>query len=764
MQAGTTPKVSQRNGHKPTNLSLYQTQVWEKNEEFDPKKILNIIRRRWLVLVGVTAVVAGGISWWTWTRPPVYQANFRMLVEPISEDRNSRNLLQLGFAPGFDYATQIEVLRSPKKLESVVSSLQETYPEINYGSLVSKLSIAQGEDAVGRLTKILNISYRDSDPQKIKLVLDKLLERYTEYGIELRQENLNRVVEFVEQQLPILKERVDTLQVELESFRKRYSLIDPETRGREISNLLAAINQQQKEAQTQLAQTQSLYVILQRQLGSSPAEAFAASALSESGRYQSIVNQLLEIETEIAAESVRFQPDSPNIQVLLEKRERLLPLLNRESERILGRGRSSNASGTLAPISVELSKQLVQTTNELQILQVRIGALEQVEKSLKEEFSLIPALARQYTDLQRRLEVANNSLDRFLATRETLQIEAAQKAISWQVISDPYLPTGTILPNVPRNIALGAIAGLLLGIGAALLSEQLDNAFHSPNEIKELTGLPLLGTIPFKRRLKQFTKSLGSGYQTDSQNWEIGNGSVITRSGLVGQQTQLTNVNRKNNYGSSPFLEAFRTLYTNIRFLSSDTPIRSLVISSCLPAEGKSTVALFLARAAAAMGQRVLLVDSDMRNPQIHDRMGLPNMRGLSNVITTEIDPNEVIQRSPFDENLFVLTAGQIPPDPIKILSSRKMQNLVEQFQNAFDLTIYDTPPSLGLADGSILATRADGMVLVVGMDKTGRSELNQVLDNLKISYVSVLGMIANGVKGQTSGADYYYRYYSPHR
>ncbi|MBC6479985.1 MAG: polysaccharide biosynthesis tyrosine autokinase [Hormoscilla sp. GM7CHS1pb] len=499
-------------------------------------------------------------------------------------------------------------------------------------------------------------------------------------------------------------------------------------------------------------------------MGSSPAEAFAASALSQSGRYQSLLNQLLEIETEIAAESVRFQPDSPNIEVLLEKRERLLPLINREYERILGPQQSSSTTGNLAPIAVELSKQLVQTTNQLQVLQVRLGALEQVEKSLKEEFSLIPALARKYTDLQRKLEFANNSLNRFLATRETLQIEAAQKAISWQVIREPLLPTRAISPNRPRDIALGAIAGLLLGIGAALLSEQLDNTFHSINEIKELTGLPLLGTIPFKRRLEEFTKSLCGGYEANPQNWQIGNGSVITRS--VGEQTRLTNVNRKY-YGSSPFLEAFRTLYTNIRFLGSDTPIRSLVISSCLPAEGKSTVALFLARAAAAMGKRVLLVDSDMRNPQIHDRVGLPkNMPGLSNVITTEIDFNEVIQRSPFYENLFVLTAGQNPPDPIKLLSSRKTQNLVEQFQNTFDLIIYDTPPCLGLADSSLLATCADGMIMVIGMDQTGRSELNQVLDNLKISDVSVLGMIANGVKGQTGGLDYYYRYryYSSNR
>ncbi|MBC6479986.1 MAG: hypothetical protein GDA56_21590 [Hormoscilla sp. GM7CHS1pb] len=113
--------------------------------------------------------------------------------------------MSLGFPSRFDYATQIEVLRSPKLLESVVSSLQETYPEISYGDLVSKLSIAQGEAAGAQLTKILNISYQDSDPQKIKLVLDKLLERYVDYGIYLQQENLKRVVKFVEEQLPILR-------------------------------------------------------------------------------------------------------------------------------------------------------------------------------------------------------------------------------------------------------------------------------------------------------------------------------------------------------------------------------------------------------------------------------------------------------------------------------------------------------------------------------------------------------------------------------
>lgn len=767
MPTGKFSQGTPRNGQQPIPLNYYASSLQEK-DEFDPKQLFNIIKRRIWVLVGVTAAFTGAIWVWTGTRDLVYLSEFRMLVEPVSEPSSSRELVTSRQPDsGFDYATQIEVLRSPKLLEPIIENLKSIYPTITYGEVVSRLSIVQVQDGQARPTKILTISYRDSDPQKIRTVLEALVEGYGLYGIELRQQSLQRGIQFVEEELPLLRERVNSLQVELESFRRRYSLIDPESRGVEISSLMNVVNQQQKDSQTELAQKQSLYVVLQRQLGSNPADALLASALSESPRYQELLNQLLQTEAEIARESVRFLPDSPDMQVLLEKRENLLPLLSRESQRVLGMQPPPTASGDLAPISVDLSKELVRTTNEIQVLEVRLAALDQVQNQLRQQFSLIPALARQYTDLQRELEVANNSLNRFLATRETLQIEAAQKAVSWQVISEPYTPFYPISPNLSRNLTLGTVAGVLLGIAAALLAEQLDNAFHSPNEIKELTGLPLLGLIPFKRGLQRQDKNLG---QPSSSSWpSLGSWNArLSTNGGYGHGSDgenghlLSNSAQGMDYNSSPFLEAFRSLYTNIRFLSSDTPIRSLVISSCLPAEGKSTVALYLARAAAAMGQRVLLVDADLRRPQIHARLGLPNMRGLSNAITTDIDPNEVILRSPFDDHLFVLTAGQIPPDPIKLLSSRKMQNLIEQFQTAFDLTIYDTPPTLGLADGSILGVRADGVLLVVGMGKTGRSELNQTLDNLKLSYVPVLGLIANGVKGLSTGADYYYRYYTP--
>jgi capsular exopolysaccharide synthesis family protein len=177
------------------------------------------------------------------------------------------------------------------------------------------------------------------------------------------------------------------------------------------------------------------------------------------------------------------------------------------------------------------------------------------------------------------------------------------------------------------------------------------------------------------------------------------------------------------------------------------------VIGSAVAGDGKSSVAIHLAQTAASIGQRVLLVDADLRRPQLHVRLGLPNQQGLTDVIATDLSLNDAIVRSPFEENLFVMTAGQPTSDSIKLLSSAKMQYLMEQFQAFFDLVIYDTPPLLGLADGSILAANTDGIVLVVGLEKTDRALLTKSLDGLKISGASVLGVVANGIKGYTADA-----------
>lgn len=718
-----------------------------EHSDLDLKQFFQVIRRRaWLI--GGVAVAVILSSWLSaLARRPVYQGGFQVLIDNATSAEAAGELLSPRQDFDFlDYNTQLQVLRGSAILMPVYEDLQQKYPALSFGQLVGNLYLDYLKG-----TKVLAVSYRDSDPEIVQDVLKAVAQEYLLYSSRQQQDALQQGIQFVNDQLPRLEERVDTFQKQLEQFRQRYSLINPEIRGSELSDLLNSIQEQQQTTRVQLTEASSLFSLLQQQLGADVSAAVASASLSESEHYQSVLAQIEELETQIALESARFQPTSPQIQALVERRSNLTQLLDLEAQRVLGGNGGAGLNDRMTSIPLDLTRQLVDTTNQIQVLQVRNQALKAAENQLKQEFELIPSLSREYTDLQRELLVATKSLNRFLETRETLQIEASQQSTPWQLISEPFVSTVPISPNIPRNLSLGLVAGLLLGVGAGFLRDRFDHVFHSIEEIKDLIKFPIIGTIPHSSELEDVKAMTSSGSSANKNfpNWQSESK----------WRTPLEKSGRGYgySYGTSPFQESFRLLYSNLRFLSSDGPIRSVVISSALPGDGKSTVSIYTAHAAAAMGQRVLIVDADMRRPQLHQRLDLNNMRGLSNVLASNIEPDQVIQT--VDQNLSVLTAGQVPPDPTKLLSSNRMKMLIEEFQASYDLVLYDTPPLLGLADGSLLATHLDGVLLVIGLGKTNRSTVHQVLDNLKVSSVPILGIVANGLESNAYGNGYYYHY-----
>lgn len=742
-------------GGYPAVTTNMPNPAWLKQDEsdFDLAQFLRVVRRRGLIIVGVSVAVASAIWGWTLTRTPIYRGEFRVLIESVDETDRSQELLlqeQLQLGTTVDYDTQIEVLLSPVLLEPISRELRDEYPELTPSAIASSLSINRLRD-----TKVLEVSYRGSNPQRIQAVLEEVAQQYLDYSFDQRQASLSQGIQFVDDQLPELRERVNNLQIRLERFRQQYSLLDPENRGADLSGLISQVEEQRQQLQTELSQARSLYRSLQGQLRVSPEEALAAAALSESPRYQSLLNQIQELEAQIAVESAKYQPGSPQLEVLQERRDNLVSLLEAEADDVLGDrfavGPSDRVDGNLTPTSIDLGRQLIRAANDVQMLQARSQTLAQVEQDLKQEFDLVPALARQYADLQRELTVATDSLNRFLTTRETLQIDAAQKSVPWQLISEPATSRVPISPNIPRNLMLGAVTGLLMGGIAALLAEKLDQVYHSPDELKSATQLPLLGIVPFYPALQE-EQRIEEVTQDAQLNGAAPASNQLPQSSASGS--------RQRTFQSAMFLEAFRSLYTNIRFLGTDEPIHSLVVSSAIPSEGKSTVALYMARAAAVMGQRVLLVDADLRSPKYHTRLNLANIRGLSNLISDGLRVQDVVQRSPLDDNLYVVTAGPVPPDPVKLLSSRRMQTIIEQVQSDYDLVVFDMPPTIGFADSALVATHTDGLMLVVGLGKTEKQAVIRALEEIRLSPVSVLGIVANGIKAHTTQIQDSYRYY----
>ncbi|MDT8860318.1 CpsD/CapB family tyrosine-protein kinase [Alkalihalobacillus sp. MEB130] len=224
-----------------------------------------------------------------------------------------------------------------------------------------------------------------------------------------------------------------------------------------------------------------------------------------------------------------------------------------------------------------------------------------------------------------------------------------------------------------------------------------------------------------------------------------------------GKQTQARQ--RRNliteSWKNSPISEQYRTIRTNIEFSSIDRDIRTILVTSAGPGEGKSTTAANLAVVMAQNGNSVLLVDADLRKPTAHYTFGTSNMTGLTNVLTKQVGLEEAVQ-STKTENLSLLTCGPIPPNPAELLNSRRMGLVLERAQELFDTIILDTPPVMAVADAQILASKCDGTVLVVSSGKTEREEVKKAKEQLLNAKANILGAVLNNKKIE-SGSYYYY-------
>ncbi|NEO36558.1 MAG: polysaccharide biosynthesis tyrosine autokinase [Moorea sp. SIOASIH] len=678
-------------------LSLVKIDQFNEGDEggLDLGQILGAIGRGTVLIAGITIMVTSGAILKALNEVPVYRAKFEVLTEPVTAESeiissvpqtlsSRRTQGSIQSKTGAVDETKIKVLKSPRVLSSVVEKLQVRYPDISYESLIENLSIKTNQP------NILEVVFQNPDEELVRDVLDLVSKAYLNYSLEERQAETRQGIRFVEEQLPQLQSRVQNQLQRVQKIQQQNNLVDPAMNGQELAKRISGIEKQQLDNQIQLYEAQVLYGELQRELASSVTESAAISVLSENRRYQTILNRLQELDLEIARELVIFRENSPKMENLREQQKNLRSLLGQEGRRV--------------------QKELGTTIRELE---ARDRVLTQVADSLKQQIRQLSVINREYTNIQRELEIATNNLDQFLAKREALRIDVAQKQVPWQLlapISDPE-PSAA---SVKTNLALGLILGLLLGLGVAVVVDKANNILYTLKELKDITKLPLLGVIPWQKGMGGFAPTLGKQLQ-----WH------------------------KAEY----WFELFRSVYTNIRLLSSDQPIGSLVISSVMDAEGKSTVATNLALAAAAMGKQVLLVDTNLRSPSLHDSMGLSNQSGLIDVIANDINVEDVIKSSPLEKNLFVMTAGFTPSDPIRLLASEKMQHLMAKLQATFDLVIYDAPPLVGFADTNLLAVHTDGVVLVARLGKLKSSTLEQALGEFRVSGIPIIGVVANGSK-----------------
>ncbi|MDX2217288.1 MAG: polysaccharide biosynthesis tyrosine autokinase [Oculatellaceae cyanobacterium bins.114] len=746
----STSDLSVSNGKLPTRptVSVSTEEPDAVGEDaWSLSRIVGMVRRKAMVIGVLAIAISTYMGFRTTQQVPQYQSSFDLLVEPVQKEQELAQLTDSQntstSTSEMDYSTQIEVLLSPKTLNPIIDEVRKEYADTTYASVISHLAVSQlGE------TKIIQVTYYDTDPDKVKFILEEISQAYLKYSLEAQQGQLRQGLNFVEEQLPQIRQRVNTLQQQLQDLQQEYNFIDPAMYSEQLSSQLGATRQQRQTLQAELAALQTQYQIVQQQIG-------VNETLTQSSTYQALLQQFQVLEQQIAIESARFGPRDPKIQLLYRQQDNLQPLLQAEAQRVLG-------------------NQLAALGNQIQILTARDRAIAATEIQLNQLFRQMPAVSREFTELQRELSVATESLTRFLETQDRLEVQAAQKEIPWQLIAEPRDPQRKASTSLYKALMTGAMMGLVLGLIAAYLLEKQENTYYSTPELQKGVKLPILGMIPYhvdlvdavpklnivdlRQQVNEASSITEDLVQLKSRVKNLLNPSTesLESLDLLSDSISVTPPATDDNLGNYwlnaqdayNFIEAFRALCANLK--QSEPLPRSLVISSALPTEGRTTVAVHLVQAAAAMGQRVLLVDAHLRRggTQIHTLLGLQNQIGLSHFLMGKASLNQAIQRLAWEPGLFVITAGVVPPDPTRLLSSEQMHSMMARLHKTFDLVVYDMPPLMGLADVSLLASYTDGVVLVAGLGKRHSADaLKQAIARLKLANLPILGVVANKAK-----------------
>ena len=712
-----------------------------------------LFRGRWIIIGCFFAVVAA-TTYLTYRMQPVYVASASVLLldtDPVDvtiRDANpapfkkSRNL------------NESELMGSRRIAEDVLRSLADS-------PYKSELNIMRESDALGNTitfddrvrrlrdntsienlkgSDVLQVSVRASSAFESSFLANAIAEEYYRYKLRAARGEISEIRQFLEQQLEVVRDQLSQSE-ELERAYKEsrgVSSLDDESRALvdQSTQMHALYNQTESDLNAELRRMD----YLKRQLEDTRGTMVEDMSNITSPIIETLQREIAEKQSRLAA---LVSNPGPGTEVTVNSLENEIETIKgklAEEVRKIASGR-----GSLDPLrtSQNLFEEVLKSEVEIKALTARAEALREVIANIDYDLDQLPEKALVLARLTRDSKL-NEDLYLMLNEKyEETRISEAAKSAGVEIVDTAKPPEVPVKPRKKLNILFGMLFGLGLGVGITLLIDLLDDTIKTPEELERM-NLTALGTIPIvniediRRRMKRQGKELTAQDEARIES------KMITRFSP-----------------KSPISEAYRSLRTNIQFSDIDNPKRVILMTSSATKEGKSTTCVNLAITFAQTGSRVLLVDSDLRRPTLHNFFNLDKMYGLSNVLIGSLAFSDVIKRTEV-ENLDVITAGDIPPNPAEMVASERMKAFLEEARSRYDVVMLDSPPVVAVTDAAILTTRADATIVVVSSGMTGRSELKRALGLIESVGSHVLGVILNGldIKKMYGSYYYYFHYY----
>jgi capsular exopolysaccharide synthesis family protein len=715
-------------------------------------------RGRWIIIACFIIVFAITL-YITFTSPSIYEASSTVLVE--SKGTMERTLFgtDLFGSQTTLITNQIEILKSRKlaertmrrlNLSSAHDSLSIFKPD-KYGHTLPLNSVVgwlQGNMEIEHRkdTDVIEIKFQALSPFECAYVTNAIAEEFKILNSETSQGEVSDLRNFLEKQVANKEAELRSAEDKLRSYQEKKKVANLDDETTQLVSQMAQAESMLEQSQIELNSAREKKKSLNSQLEERKASLGEDLGGTSTPYILSLQQQLGDAVAErtkfvVAIESQALNPNrlsyEGQLKVYDERITALRQKLTEESEKLT---RSGMVKDALA-MSQDLLTNLLQTDTDIKSLTAKISALKDVVAEYNRRLDSLPETTLELARLERDKKVQEETYIMMTGKLEETKITQAGQGGNIRILDEAIEPGAPIKPNKRLNIMLGILIGLGLGFGVVFLIDYFDNTVRTIEEVEQL-GLNLLGAIP----------QIELNSKNDNINLKQWKDSDV---GHVIESKLVTHFDPK-----SPISEAYRILRTNLRFTRAiDESLKTVVITSAGPREGKSTTVANLAITLAYMGSKVVLVDSDLRRPVIHSIFGLEKENGLTNYMIDSI-PFESILKPSMIENLTIIPCGLLPPNPSELLGSQKMDDLIDQLKSKFDMILFDSPPVIAVTDAAVLSNKVHGVVMVIAAGSTNRDAISRSKALLENVNARLIGAVLNNVNVESTYGSSYYHYY----
>jgi len=575
-------------------------------------------------------------------------------------------------------------------------------------------------------TRLIDIKFTHTVPDVTSKVVNAIAETYVFSNLEKRTEANSTTGDFLQKRIAELQQQIRSAEERLVNYAKNNQIISLDANQNTVVERLAGLNQQLLEAENDRKTAEAAYNAAKVP---NAADALVDSESKQAGEIESKLVDLRQKRAQLLVDATEEAPEVKELDQQIDELERQL----KES-----RARKSNT------LLTNLHTRYQQTLEREQSL--RKAFEQQRAQTLSQNEAAI-----NYKIIQQEIETNKSLLKGLLQGAKENDVVMAGKPNNISIVDYALTPDSPVGPNRARTIILAFFLSIGLGLGLALFLEYLDDTVHSTQEVERLLHLPALAVIPSvgaaaRRRVLPGTTARTRALQKHTN----GNGN--------GNAELLMNVD-----GRSPLAEAYRHLRTSVLLSTAGRAPKSLLVTSSLPGEGKTTTAVNTAISLAQTGASVVIIDADMRRPRLQSIFGMHGQQGLSSILSSDVSEAGMLAMVGNDETsgLNVLTSGPIPPNPAELLGSDQMRRLLAALQASYTHVVIDSPPVSSFTDGVLISTMVDGVLLVVHGGRSSRHIVRRSKQLLNDVGAKIFGVVLNNVNLQSHDYYYYQNYYS---